>query len=432
MIDPLDFRTFPPVEPLSETPETFRQTLLNRYTQCKRSAYLELKYRGGPWTHPLAGGVLLHRTLERIVNHMLEHDEPTIDPETAKDILNETLVASTDLTVEPGRMDEIRAMVYHVAEGLAIKPEAVIGAEIPIELAVGNRLVTGTIDFAEIIEPRVCLVVDYKSAFLHIGREPEEDPEAQQDEYLGTKRDWAASFQTVLYALGLAEGLVAGAELGFGRQIEEYVLREIHPRIFWEREGVPAYREARITRAALLDWRLYLEALVASFEGALESWEFPAQIGSHCKFCPASAECPIPAPLRNYEGEVRTLADAQRAQIIRERHLAIAAELWKAVKGYAAQSRQPIRFGRDLELRWKTTTAEKFKRAVVPPGAPATSKKVPGREAEKMAVHNAINWGVPFDYADYREETTSTRLSKRTLTDIELTREREQRGDTPP
>ncbi len=431
MIDPLDFRTFPPVEPLSRVPETYRQTLLSKFTECRRSAYLYLKYNGGPWTHPLAGGVLLHRTCEQMTNHMIENNEPTISPEIAKDILNEVMVASTDLTVEPGRMDEIRSMVYHLAEGMAINPEAVLGVELPIELAVGNRLVTGTIDFAEIIEPRVALVLDYKSAFLHIGREEETDPDEQQDEYLEPKSDWEGSFQTILYALGLVEGVVAGTDLGFGRQIDEIVLRQVHPRIFWRREGVPAYREARITRAALLDWRLYLEALVESFDAALESWEFPAQRGKHCDFCPASAECPIPAPLREYRGEIRTREDAARAAIQRDRHLEMAGHLWKAIKGFAANTRQPIRYGRDLELRWKTTSAEKFRRKVVPPGAPADGKKISGRIAEKLAVHNWGEFGIPFDYDTYRETTTSTRLSKRTLTDAELTKEREQKGISP-
>lgn len=429
MVDPLDFRTFPPVEALSSVPESYRQTLLSKYTECRRSAYLYMKYNGGPWTHPLAGGVLLHRTLEQVLNHMIENDEPTIGPETAKDILNEVMVASTDLTVEPGRMDEIRGMVYHVAEGLAIQPHAHLGVELPIEIPVGNRLVTGTIDYAEVIEPRVALVLDWKSAFLHIGREPE-DAE-QQDEYLAPKADWEGSFQTILYALGLAEGVVAGTDLGFGRQIDEYVLRQVHPRTFLEREGTFAYREARITRAALLDWRLYLEALVESFDHALESWEFPAQVGSHCDFCPASAECPIPAPVREYRGEIRTEDDARRAAIQRFRHQAIAGELWEAIKGYSKVTRKPIRFGRDLELRWKTTTSEKFRRKVPPPGAPIDGKKISGRIAEKIAVQNWGEFGIPFDYDTYREEVTSSTLVKRKLTDAELTREREKKGLTP-
>lgn len=428
MIDPLDFRTFPPVEALSVVPETFRQTLLSKFTECRRSAYLYLKYNGGPWTHPLAGGVLLHRTVEEMTNHMLENDEPTIAPEIAKDILNEVMIASTDLTVEPGRMDEIRGMVYHLAEGMAVDPAKVLGVELPIEIPVAGRVVTGTIDLAEVVEPHVVLVQDYKSAFLHIGREPEEDPDEQQDEYMAPKADWEGSFQTILYALGLAKGVVAGTNMGFGEQINEFILRQVHPRTFWEKEGTFAYREARITKAALLDWELYLTALVEAFNAALESWQFPAQRGSHCDFCPASAECPIPAPLREYRGEIRTLADARRAAIQRDRHMEMANHLWKAIKGFAANTRQPIRYGRDLELRWKTTEAEKFRRKVVPPGAPADGKKISGRVAEKLAVHNWGEFGVPFDYETYRETTTSTKLTKRKLTDAELTREREQKG----
>ncbi len=417
VVNPADLRTFPPVTPLSLVPEQWRQTFLAKYTECPRSAYLYVKYNGGALTHPLAGGTLLHRAIERFIQMLWDAGETMGPPEMAKDILNEVLTESTDLAVSPERFDSCRAMMFHMAEGLAIDPDKIVCLETPIELQVGERTITGTIDFAEYDPLTSTLTVfDWKSAFYNAAKADIDDPE--EEEYILTKDEWPGSFQLILYALGLATGSVNGMEPLEG--VQNFRLRQIHPRHFWENEGTMAYREAEISRDTLLDWQLYLESVVAELEVAFRAWEFPAIIGKHCDYCPASAECPIPPAIRNYRGEVRTEDDARRAAILYESLGRQRKEAWEALKGWAKHTGSPLRFGRDRLFRWKKTESEKIKDRVAVPGS---KKKIKGRDAMKEAVHRSTELGIPFEWSDFFTTSVSTRYLPRTLTDIELAQE---------
>lgn len=415
-IDPIDLRTFPPVPPLSVVPDHWRQTFVSKHTECPRSAYLYLKYNGGALTHPLAGGTLLHRALERFVRHLIENGEHMGNPETAKDILNEVLVESTDLNVSPDRFDSLRAMMFHMAEGFRVGDKPVF-IETPVSVEIGGRRITGTIDFGELLgDGGELLIVDYKSAFYNAARR---DVDPDEEEYVPTKEEWPGTFQLVLYAYAAATGEIDGSPFNFNN-VPVWRLRQIHPRQFWHNEGVPAYREAVIDRDTLLDWRLYLEAEIDKLKRAFQGWQFPAIIGHHCDYCPASAECPIPAPLRKYRGEIRTPEDAARAAITRDRHLRIAGELWDALKGFAKADGRRIRYGLDLELYWRKTEGEKLKEKVAVPGS---TKKIKGREALRDAIRRLDELGIPLDWKEFFTPTVSTRLAKRTLTPQELAEE---------
>lgn len=421
-IDVLDLRSFPPVEALSRVPDHYRQTLLSKSTECLRSAYLYEKYGGGALTHPLAGGTVLHRAIERYIRILMEEGERYGNPEVAKDVLNEALVDSTDLTVSPDRFDSMRAMMAHLAEGLVIPgPDdkaVVVCLETPVTVELNGRRITGTIDYAE-SDGHELRIRDWKSAFHSAGTKPVDDPD--DPEYVPTKEEWPGTFQLILYAYALATGSIEGAPDGFNfNAIPTFRLRQEHPRQFWKREGVMAYREAVISRETLLDWRLYLEASVAKLEHAFASWDFPAVMGSHCDFCPSSAECPIPAPLRQFRGELRTDDDVARAMVRKERHDAISKDLWAAVKGRMKERGGRVRYGRDKELYFKASETERLRRKVDVDG-----RKVEGREALQEAIKRR-NEGVPgeIDWNVYYERSTSSRLSSRKLTDAEVNDEK--------
>jgi hypothetical protein len=290
----------------------------------------------------------------------------------------------------------------------------VVCLETPVTVELNGRKITGTIDFAEADGAEV-RIRDWKSAFHTAGSARPEDPD--DPEYVPTKEEWPGTFQLILYAYALATGSIEGAPDGFNfNSTPTFRLRQEHPRQFWRREGVMAYREAVISRETLLDWRLYLEASVAKLEEAFATWQFPAIWGTHCAFCPASAECPIPAPLRRFTGELRTDEDVARAMIRKERHDAIAKQLWEAVKDRMKVRGGRVRYGRDKELYFKTSEREALRRNVEVDG-----RKVPGREAFQAALDRK-NEGVPGEIAwdTYYEKSTSSRLSTRKLTDGEV------------
>lgn len=420
-IDPLDLRTFPPVAPLSAAPETYRQTLVSKFAECPRSAYLYVRYGGGALTHPLAGGSLLHRATERYIQHLIGEGELIGSPEVAKDILNEVLEESTDLMVAPDRFDSIRGMIYHFAEGFAIDPnKRVVCLETPVSVEIAGQRVTGTIDFAQ-ADAYSLDITDWKSSYFNAARP---DVDQNEEEYVPTKEEWPGTMQLVLYAYALATGSIEGAPEGFNfGETAEFRLRQVHPRQFWAHEGTMAYREAVISREALLDWRLYLETTVAKMANAFETWEFPAISGTHCDFCPASAECPIPAPLRKLRGEIRTVDDVRRAAILRDRHLRVADELWAGIKGFFKDKGQRVRYGRDQELFWKKIETERVKPKVEVPGGKKINGKVALREGVERALENKLG---EIDWSAYHVKSVSTRLTKRTLTPAELAAEREQ------
>ncbi len=420
MIDPLDLRSFPPVEPLSAVPESWRQTMISKFVECPRSAYLYLRYGGGALTHPLAGGTLLHRATERYIRTLIEQDEHMGNPELAKDILNEVLVESTDLQVSPERYDSLRAMIFHLAEGLVIDPEKVVFLETPVSVEIGGRTITGTIDFGE-LDDNALTMIDWKSAYFNAARP---DIDENDEEYVPTREEWPGGFQLTLYAYAAAKGSIDNTDFNFN-QVPEFRLRQVHPRQFWENAGTMAYREAVIDRSSLLDWGLYLESTIAKMETAFQTWEFPAIMGSHCDFCPSSADCPIPPALRNYRGEIRTEDDARRAAIMYEALGRRRSEIWDGLKGWAKSTGRPLRFGRDREFRWRKRESEKLKDKVAIAGS---SKKIKGRDALHYAVQRLDEVGTPLDWTDYFTKSVSTRYEARTLTPKEL--DDEQNGDT--
>lgn len=421
-IVPVELRDFPPVPPLTEVPETYRQTFLAKQSECPRSAYLYLKYRGGPRSHPLARGTLFHRFAERVIRTLIEEDEAYMPPDLAKSVLSETIRESTDLVVPPAEQDSLRAMAQHFADGFMIEDrEAVLCVETPVELDVNGRLVTGTIDFAELTAPGVVRIKDWKTAFLHYEYEIA-DPAG----VLPTTKEWQGSFQTVLYSMALALGRIKGLPRLEG--IHTFEVQLVHPRYFWEAEQTMAYRTATVTREQLTDLWAYLENLVAQTDEALhETWNFPAVHGSHCDYCPASSECPIPAALRNYRGEVRTEEDAVRAATMRDKAQARYKELDAALKGYTKlPGNTPLRYGKDYVLVYDTVEKK----------ALAAKKKVEGagvltgREALLLDVEAATEYGQEFDPNDHFKPQISTTLKRKTLSEHEILAEREAQEET--
>lgn len=421
----MNLRSFPAVEPLSSVPETWRQTLISKFAECPRSAYLYLKYDGGALTHPLAGGTVLHRAIERFIREILEEGEMQGVPERAKDILNEVLAESTDLTVGPDRFDSMRAMMHHMAEALVLPaPDSkakVVCLETPVTVELNGHVITGTLDFAEVDENEV-RIRDFKSAFYNVSRP--EDAGDDEDEYVPTKEEWPGTFQLVLYAYALATGSIEGVGDEDMRKVfggvQTFRLRQDHPRRWWKSEGTVAYREAAIDRETLLDWRLYLEAVVEKMARSIDTWQFPAVMGKHCAFCPSSGECPIPAAPRAYAGEIRTDEDAARAALMWQRHGERRDEYWSRIKDYMKRRGGRLRFGRDLELFFKKSESDRMRRSISVEG-----RKMDTKEEFKAAIARR-NAGQPgeIEWDTYYEKSISTRLSKRTLTDAELADEK--------
>lgn len=320
----LDLRNLPPVEEPVEAPETFRQTRLARYDKCPRSAYLDLKYKGGPGSVELDRGTAFHIVPERAIPLMIERGEATMPGEMATELADSIMRERLDLTLPAAEQDAVRLMAWNWAESTAIDPEALIGVEVPMVIEIGGVEVTCRIDLVEVAGSSLYLT-DWKTS-LHIRKQEEVEE----------------GFQGRLYALAALFGVHRETGLPLGAGINEVWFYETYPRYRGE-DGTLIKREVCWTRQEVYEFKTSVERNVAAFQRSLETGEWPARDGSWCSQCPAPAECPIPAHLREVE-EITTVAEAEAAF---SRKLALEREsrrLQSGLRGWV-QENGPIHVG---------------------------------------------------------------------------------------
>lgn len=407
-----DLREAFPVEAV-ESPERFSQTFLAKSDVCPFSGYLYLRYGGGVASHALIRGSAFHDLAERWVSHLIENELNVGETEEVKGMLDAVL-RGYDEPIPAHEQDGLRVMAHHLAEGTWIDPATVVAVEDKFDVEIAGRTVTGKIDLAMIDGARGA-AHDYKTAF-----------------HIPDQATFEGKFQLPLYAVTFSEGTIRGETFGLGSGLTEFELREIYPRHFWDAEGTMAYRSMTIDYAAILDHKLYLERLVERTERALAASAYHAIPGAHCSECPAASECPLPARLRSWQGELTVASPIEDAQAVATRWFfkkggpkssksmpgTVTAEDpggsidadWKALKAWTSENGS-LRFGADLILEW--TTVEK--------GDVRKSKK----EVFRAAVEAAVERGVPFVWEDHFKNQIETRLSLRSLSPHELEAEQE-------
>lgn len=331
----LKLRDLPPVPPVAiRDPRRHSQTLLAKADACLRSAYLYLKWNGGPGSHAMDRGTVVHMGAERVVLDLLRHglksyvelalsqgpggamvaeDIEQAERDVAsmtKAIVDEILEEHPELSVTSLEADAARSMLYHFALGMDVDPETVLGIErkFVLDLDCGVT-VSGKIDLLTSPEVRWLQVDDYKTSF-------NVPPEDEFDEL--------HSFQTKLYALLAVYGnpveKVDGEEVrlpNVGEGVFYVRGRQLYPRPrlreLPDGRKEMVQRERVFTRQELADFKLDVERIAKRLLGALESWKFPAVPGRHCSECPSPAECPLPSHLRRYAGMVNSHEEAQEA-----------------------------------------------------------------------------------------------------------------------
>jgi hypothetical protein len=408
--EPLDLRRLPTLDPI-EPPARFSQTFLRHADDCRRSAYLYLKYRGGTPGHALDRGSLAHAVFERMTYTLLEQGAAAFfDPEELEaakagtldgriasvtaSIVDEVARERTDLTVPVGGIDAVRVMAYHWAVGVGLDVEKVVAVERKFVLDVAGWEITGKIDLAY-MDGQVAGVDDYKTTFAIPAQEAFDE-----------------SFQTKLYAALLLFGQPVRKEDGvevreesIGRGIQYVRCRELYPR-FLRQDGGLQYREKVRSRTELADFVADLERLVLDVERRFESGDWPAVPGSHCSLCPCKPECPLPALVREHAGTINTEQQARETAESRDRAKDEDKALQKELRNWVSQH-GPLRFGKDKVLE------------LVP-----EESKVTDWEGLESGVLMAREYGEPFELATFRKTRTSMRLKDRTLTADELAAER--------
>lgn len=435
-----DYRKLPPVEPV-KVPRRLSQTLIAKHDDCPRSAYLYVKHRGGPGSHNMDRGTLAHMVWERAMKTLIKETERRFapeDPEQAASmmaaIVDEVLRATPGLVVPRREVDDVREMAYHWAVGYDVDPEQVAGIErlMVLDLQCGWTI-SGKLDVIALPSAELGQVDDYKTG----------QAMPTQEEYEGSTQPWVYA---VLLCFGVpvdvtmcedcaGEGRwthVFGGEVpaevecascegkgrievrgeAFGQHLQGVLCREVYPRPKLRDDGTLHRRELLLARTAIADFRADLERMAWQLGERFKTWDFPARSsggsdnGSWCSECPASAECPLPAALRDHAGTVNTLEQATEAWAKAQHAKARTAAIEKEVKNYAKAHGVAIRLG-DQQWRWQPKEGRAVKKA--------------GRGSDwdglQAAVVEAASYGAPFDVRDWVVRTSGSEFKKTKVTE---------------
>lgn len=338
------------------------QTFLAHFDRCPTSARLYSE-AGSIASHAKARGTAFHIAVERLLRTLIENEESTLyapqpgeDEATAKrqvassteEIVAEVRRARPDLHCTSADWDRVRLMTFNFAVANPIDVARVVAIERTFVLDVLGWEIRGKMDVVTSLG-ETGVVWDWKTSLAVPSQEQYED-----------------AFQAKLYGALLMFGypltrLPDGTErrdtsMGTGLQWVE--AHEAYPRYLRE-DGTLAERSYTLTRTDLTDFRQDLEALVARVDLAMRTGEWSAVPGSHCFTCPDVSSCPLPSQHRGPRGSQEGLPvdvpmpTRENVAEMGERwhfHEGQATALRKALKGWSAESGEPVRFGRDLEL----------------------------------------------------------------------------------
>jgi hypothetical protein len=444
-LERLNLRDLPAVAPLAGFPDRYSQSMLRHASHCQRAAYLYVKYRGGTPGVALDRGTAVHAVIEKMTWALIENEERTLfaaqegeDPVSAAQevasltatFVEEVRAARPDLTVAPGEWDAVRIQAYHWALATELDFEKVIAVERKFVLDVAGHELSGIIDLA-LIDETVGEVRDYKSSWSP----PDND-------------EYAKGFQGRLYALLLAfghpvekvpcgscrgmtadhpellpcecggRGFVERREAPIGDRLQWVRTRELYPRLLRDTGELQEPKPVVFSRTDLQDFLLDVEAIIRQLDSARASGKFPAVAGSHCSMCPAAAECPLPAHLRNYAGAINShdqaAEAAEWAAVMGARVKAVNEEIRRWGKAHGA-----IRWGLDQIREFVATEKRAVKRR--------------GKRADWLGLEEATlraaQFGEPFDLGEWVQTSVSNSFADRTLTADELAAEREQGGE---
>jgi hypothetical protein len=405
-----------PVEPL-EWPDRLSQTLLRHEDRCPRSAYFYVATQGQVTSHAMDRGTLAHAAAEMVMLDRIMHDGaggperagqgpryapdpnvPTEDMDEALSMSTAALVAEVRRELESqGRVhipadqaDVARICTYHLARGLDVAAEHVLGLErkFVLDLPSGWE-VSVKADLLWTPEPGVAGVDDYKTSLA-----PPSDSDWNafqvkvgalalmygfpvEDVPCPTCKGGAVQFATTAHLADPAAGPcpepVPCSTCGGRGKIEhrgekiggtftKVIGRELYPRLRLRQDGKLQRNERQWTRLELDEFMGDLDAAGERILERLESWVWPARKGSWCNECPARMRCPLHEDIREFDGLVE---GAEHAAELWQRALALkalGADLDGAVKAWAKASEESVRVG-DEVWAWQTTESRSVRRA---------------------------------------------------------------------
>lgn len=327
-------------------PATWRQSLLSKADKCQYSAFLYVTHDGGVANHAMYTGTAFHAVAARATETMLATGNDRMAPDDVKAIMVEVLEENPGWVIPAANMDSLRIMLVHWAEAFKV-PDPSARVEQTFSAEIAGETVTGTVDLLWTVGDTV-YIRDYKAGWnlypadVVFGKDP------------GTGQPRGAkAAQLITYAALVADG--ASETFKLPRGINFFDLAFVFP-MYQLEEGPLAERGGVMTRAEIIEHRVWLHGLTRNTVRAFQDNRFTAVGGTHCAQCPANWECPLPARARGGSPFERKASDVAEEWSFLDRDAkALLAEL----KAYAAEH-GPIPVGRDQELSFQKVESSKM------------------------------------------------------------------------
>jgi hypothetical protein len=432
-----DWRNLPPVsiEEQPDVPDRVSATFLKVHDRCDRAAMLHLKHGGGPGSHPMNRGSVVHEAQRRCILELTEahqlvtpedeqrarelaalaaeergyQDSPAdveaeaeelvgtqrgkVTPDHAVEVLMEVMEENPHLQMNAQERDAARMMMRNWANAFYVDPGRVIVLEQMVTLELAGFTIRCKLDLA-LDHGGLIEVIDTKTSWAM----PSGDDFARQrydDD--GNPEGWAGDFQTMIYAMALKFGtLEDGLPLPPADQYRLVLEFPRHPRM----EGL-ARREAYVTAQQVADFKHDLELQLrrlAQVNRDERRWQ-PTP-GSHCSECPSPYECPLPRHMHPESQFVdATFDELVQAAVTWDRQALGARRIKERIKRrMIALGLAELRYSADQALVFQHKDSEKRKTSV----------------AEfQAAVEAAQKYGEPFDWSDHFTYSDGTELKKR-------------------
>jgi RecB family exonuclease len=410
---PVDWRDLPAVDeadqPVVAENWTPSQTFLKLHDRCDRAAMLYLTYRAGAGGQELNRGAIWHEVAAALTRYAINRPDPEPrigSPEIAKDFLLEYMRENPHLQVSAVERDALRYMISNFAMGETWDPHKVVAVETTVTIEIGPYRVICRIDRAEDRGRGRLGVVDYKTSFAMADSDDFKPPSEDEE----GKSRFAGDFQTMLYALALAEGtLDDGDTLGDGYEFFDLELK--YPR-YLRPEGL-GRRKVTVSRVQLLDFKLDVEEQLRRLEVVnLGERKWQPTPGSVCRECPAEYACPLPKLLRpeSQHADLDSIEDLEKAGaawlFMTKRASNLKSRLKKAAERLGDENPallelpdgdKGVYIGDDLALIF----------------IPKETETIKDKAELAEAVERAVKYGEHFDMAEHVRRSESTSFEKR-------------------
>lgn len=305
------------IDPVQALPRV-RQSLLSTFNDCGLQAKFDLDHRQGWGGHRAAGGTIMHRTIARCLELLVDAEEEQVPLDVAMAVFDDVIrqadapvtstdgLADTDVIVPLHELRDMRVAVRSWATYTRWNPKTIVAIERRYDIPLTypgrsgeavERALTTQLDLLEILDGGEHAVSwDWKSSWTPPA-ERQRDPDAFDDSDASSEGE--GYFQQRVHALVVFRHYP---------RVQSVTTREFYPRHASAKTENPT-RERTFHRHELPELEAEFSALMERFDKSMRAGQWTPAPGTHCSWCPRPAACTIYRDAR-VAGSVTTREEA--------------------------------------------------------------------------------------------------------------------------